>query len=81
MPQASEEQQELMKKWFDSIDDHGPTEFLLSHGYTEKAGMWSKPTPSHNPSVAEVECLMFLRDEWDHDFHHPLFPQSLTNSF
>jgi hypothetical protein len=68
MPQATDEQRALMKKWFgDSIDDRPPTEFLLSHGYTcDKDGFWIKPVPSHTISETEGECLDFLCDEWDY---------------
>ncbi len=83
MPQASDAQRKVMARWFpicadgspnkDGIDDGRPYLFLLSRGYTEKAGMWSKPTPSHTVSVEELECLLFLRDEWDYDYHKPLY--------
>jgi hypothetical protein len=56
-----------MTRWFGDIDDYPPTAFLLARGWTEHAGMWTKPTPAHTPSTAEVECLTFLRDEWDYD--------------
>ncbi len=69
MPQASDEQRELMKRWFgDPIDDRGPHQFLLAHGYTIHKGFWRKPTPSHTISHAEGECIDFLCDEWDHGF-------------
>lgn len=74
MPTASNSQRDLMNKWFgDEIDDRGPTKFLLARGWTERGGMWTKPVSAHNPSDYEVQCLLFLHDEWDHDFHTPLF--------
>lgn len=79
MPQASDKQRELMSSWFGDFMDQGPYNFLIAHGYTcDRDGMWSKPTSSHNPSIYEVECLKFLRDEWDYDWHGPLFQPDLT---
>lgn len=89
MPQASDAQRALMAKWFPTYDDpqYGatsnasgiadgpPMQFLLARGWTHKAGMWTKPTPSYTPSIYEVEILLFLRDEWDYDFHKPLYPE------
>lgn len=83
MPTSSDEQRARMAKWFPHVDenmsgtdDAPPSRFLLARGWTlDRGGMWSKPTPSHNPSVYEVECLLFLRDEWDYDFHKPIFPE------
>lgn len=71
MPSATDEQRELMKKWFGSCDgmnDYPVIGFLLSHGYTTIAGMWHKPTPSHTVSEFEWECLNFLCDEWDYGY-------------
>lgn len=70
MPQASDEQRALMKRWFgDPIDDRPPTEFLLAHGYVvDQVGLWRKPTSAHRVSYAEGACLDFLCDEWDHAF-------------
>ncbi len=78
MPQASDAQRAVMEKWFGSIDDAGPTDFLLARGWSQHAGVWSKPTPNHNPSAYEIECLLFLRDEWDYDFHRPIFQESFS---
>ena len=70
MPSATDEQRELMKRWFgDEIDDRGPIQFLLSRGYTTIAGMWQKPTPSHTITLAEQECLNFLCNEWDYGYN------------
>jgi len=76
MPSAGDKACECMRKWFGDISDYGPCKFLLARGWTETAGVWKKPTLSHNPSPYEVDCLLFLRDEWDHDFERPLFPES-----
>lgn len=83
MPQASDLQRALMAKWFpkctngfdndSGIDDGVAIAFLLARGWTETSGLWHKPTLSYQPSVYEVECLTFLRDEWDHDWAEPLF--------
>lgn len=82
MPTASDESRALMAKWFGKhndeyagLHDGPPMEFLFARGWTEERGMWSKPTPSHNPSIYEVACLLFLRDEWDYDFVKPLYPE------
>jgi hypothetical protein len=67
MPTASDEQRAWMERWFgDPIDDGGPMRLLLSHGFTEKAGMISPPVPSHTLNFVEWECLAFLIDEWDY---------------
>lgn len=71
MPSSSPAQHSLMTKWFGSFDDRGPYQFLRARGWTEKAGMFTKPTPSHTTSAYELECLKFLRDEWDYDWHAP----------
>lgn len=81
MPQASDEQRDLMAKWFPvdneaGVDDWQPIQFLQARGWAEKAGMWSKPSPSYNPSYYEVQCLLFLRDEWDYDWLTPLFQEA-----
>lgn len=69
MPQASDEMRDLMKQYFgNGIDDRGPTEFLFSHGYLEKAGYWTKPTPSHSVTDYEWDCLNFLCEEWDYAY-------------
>lgn len=70
MPQASNEQRALMEKWFgDPVDDGGPYRFLQSHGFTEWAGTFKPPVPSHNVSCDEWECIAFLCDEWDYGFN------------
>jgi hypothetical protein len=67
MPQATDEQRDLMRKWFgDPIDSWGPMQFLLSHGFTCDEGRWRSPVPHHNTSEDEYTCLQFLIDEWDH---------------
>lgn len=83
MPQASDGLRALMARWFPDgmdntsntygVDDWAPTQFLLARGWTEHRGVWSKPTPSHSPSIYEEACLVFLRDEWDYDFQKPLY--------
>lgn len=67
MPQASDRQRALMEKWFgDPISDEGPINFLQSHGYILRRDWhWELPTPSHSCSCYEMECIMFLADEWD----------------
>lgn len=68
MPSATRELQDQMNRWFGSpVDDRGPGEFLLSHGFEEKDGLWRKPTPAHNLSLDEAACLSFLMQEWDYD--------------
>lgn len=69
MPQTTDELRALMGEWFgDEIDDHPPTAFLLSHGFTEEGGHWKPPVPYHNVSREELACLRFLLEEWDHDY-------------
>lgn len=90
MPTSSDQQRALMAKWFPTFDgpdgpttpndsgiaDGPPIRFLIRRGWDlDNGGMWSKPTPSYNPSIYEIECLLFLRDEWDYDFHKPIFPE------
>lgn len=85
MPQASDTDRALMAKWFprgingtsndSGIDDGCPAHFLRSRGWIDRGGIWYKPTPSYNPSIYEVACLLFLRDEWDYDFIRPLYPE------
>lgn len=86
MPQASETQRAQMAKWFPrgaggfdndfGVDDGAPYEFLMARGWTDNGGLLSKPTPSYNVSYYEVQILLFLRDEWDYDFHKPLFQEA-----
>lgn len=71
MPQASDEQRAQMAKWFggNGIDDGPPMRFLLARGWTERGGMWRKPTEGYTPSYYEWACLEFLCDEWDHAYN------------
>lgn len=73
MPSASDELQNTIRKWFGCIDDYMPSKFLLARGWTEHRGLWTKPTESYNPSCYETTCLVFLRDEWDHDWNQQFF--------
>jgi len=69
MPTASDDQRELMQKWFGSpVDDYKPYIFLRRRGYTDEGGMLGKPTPSHTVSEYEWQCIAFLCDEWDYAF-------------
>jgi hypothetical protein len=69
MPQATHAQRALMGKWFgDEVDDGGPHAFLLSRGYTEAGGCIRPPTPSHQISREECECIAFLINEWDYAY-------------
>ena len=69
MPTASDELRAKMYVYFgEEIDDGPPTRFLEAAGYTERAGIWSKPAPQHVITEKEFYCLLFLRDEWDYDF-------------
>ena len=66
MPSASDEDRELMRRWFGSIEMSGPMEFLWSHGFTfTRDFLWKTPTPSHTVSKIELACIYFLCDEWD----------------
>lgn len=76
MPTASNKARAAMEKWFGTVDDAGPSRFLLARGWFELGGLWRKPVESYNPSSYEVDCVLFLRDEWDHDFVRPLFQPS-----
>lgn len=68
MPSASEPLRNLMIKWFDTLLDGSPYQFLISRGYTEKSGMIYPPVKHHMPNREEYACLRFLVDEWDYDF-------------
>lgn len=75
MPQASDEQRELMRRWFgDPIDDGPPYRFLMARGYADRRGMLVKPTSAHTVSTEEWECICFLCDEWDYGFDPLLRP-------
>lgn len=67
MPQASDELRALMRDWFNyGLTEHGPSNFLLSHGFSLTEGyQWVLPTPSYTISTDELLCLQFLVDEWD----------------
>lgn len=69
MPQATDELRAVIFKLFgDEIDDGGPLAFLLSHGFTDVKGVIFPPTPAHNVSVDEMNCIEFLFQEWDYDY-------------
>lgn len=73
MPTANDDSRDLMEKWFhDPIDMKGPYAFLMAHGYTEKAGIFLKPTSNHTVSKYEWECLCFLFEEWDFGFEREI---------
>jgi hypothetical protein len=66
MPSASDEDRERMRRWFGSIDDHGPIRLLESHGYVLRPDWyWTPPTPGHTESEIERYCICFLIEEWD----------------
>lgn len=66
MPQASDELRDLMKERFgDEIDCSQPLKFLLDRGFSEKAGMISKPAPDYVMNDQECDCVDYLCDEWD----------------
>ena len=69
MPQASEELHAKMQRYFgNAIDDSGPYSFLRTAGYTERAGVFRRPSPEHAVTEKEWDCLGFLCDEWDYAF-------------
>lgn len=69
MPQTTDELRSLMREWFgDEVSDWGPMRFLMSHGFTEQAGMWKPPVPYHNVNREELACLRFLVEEWDYAY-------------
>ncbi len=74
MPQALDEQRDLMSKWFGSIDLFAPLKFLQARGYRDDNGWIIKPTAAHTISVEEGECIDFLCDEWD--FAGPVAPKA-----
>lgn len=84
MPQTTDELRALMDRWFGNpIDDGPPAMFLLSHGFTERAGMWYPPVPYHNVSREELACLRFLVEEWDHSYeiagYYPEYPNGVQS--
>lgn len=76
MPQTSKEVQDIIDRWFphpehpESVmgQDHYAVQVLLSKGWTEKAGMFSPPTPSYYGPREDYILLKYLREEWDYDF-------------
>jgi hypothetical protein len=68
MPTASDQQRDLMVKWFGDMDIIGPLNFLFARGWRERGGMLIKPTPAHSLSIYESECVSFLCHEWDFGF-------------
>lgn len=68
MPQALDEQRDLMGKWFgDRTSDRPPTAFLESHGFKLTPDWkWELPTPAHTVSCYELECVCFMKREWDY---------------
>lgn len=70
MPSTTDEMRALMKKWFgDPVSDAGPLNFLLSRGWTDKAGLLEPPVPSHRASPYELKCVLFLIEEWDYGWN------------
>lgn len=72
MPTASNEQHAKMRLWFGEPEhdcigtDHAPLEFLKSHGWVlTHDWLWVPPTPAYAASCYEIECIIFLVDEWD----------------
>jgi hypothetical protein len=69
MPQATDEQRELMAQWFrDGGDVCAPLAFLQSRGYTDDRGMIRPPVRAHRVSYEEGACIDYLCDEWDFAF-------------
>lgn len=70
MPQASDSQRKLMNDWFgDPVSDAGPSKLLESRGFIfGDDGVIIPPVPHHNPTVEEVECILFLINEWDYGY-------------
>lgn len=68
MPQASDEDRNLMQEYFgDPISDSGPMNHLLERGYHEERGMWTNPN-NLVPTQKDIDCLNFLVDEWDYAY-------------
>ena len=66
MPSSSDAQRDLMTKWFGSVDTSGPMKFLESHGFIlRRDWCWQKPVSAHKLSEDEIECVVFLIEEWD----------------
>lgn len=71
MPQTSEELRGKMKYLFgNSIDERGPTDFLLAAGYilTKKYTWLPKAGVNSYDDMTqkEYDCMKFLIDEWDY---------------
>lgn len=69
MPTASDERREQMNKLFgDPISDHGPMKYLEARGYKLTPDWcWIKPSPDHEVTDEEGNCIDFLIEEWDFD--------------
>lgn len=69
MPQACDEDRNLMLQWFGhDVSDVGPLRFLKARGWTFPGGLCTPPTPAHQPSQYEMACAIFLCDEWDYAY-------------
>ena len=69
MPQATDEQRDLMERWFgEGVDTAGPLLFLEARGYVDDRGMIRPPVPAHRVSYEEGACIDYLCDEWDFGF-------------
>ena len=71
MPQASADLSAKMNALFgDPVSDEGPMRLLKERGYVlERDWSWSKPgvTSSEDMAQDEVDCVMFMIEEWDFD--------------
>lgn len=75
MPQTSDAVQTIIDNWFpydpendmQSSQDHLAHRLLLAKGWTEKAGMFSPPTPSYYGPREDYILLKYLKEEWDYD--------------
>lgn len=70
MPEATDELRALMLEYFGSeVGDAGPTAYLKVRGWKESTtGFWESPIPLERVSQKEFECILFLIQEWDHDY-------------
>jgi len=74
MPQTSDAVQAIMDSWFPDdgsphwSQDHLAHKLLLMKGWTERAGVFSPPTPSYWGPREDYILLKYLREEWDYDF-------------
>lgn len=83
MPQTSDAVQAIIDEWFPNRflrNETGTTllgqdflcrKVLLSKGWTERAGMFSPPTPSYYGPREDYILLKYLREEWDYDMITP----------